>query len=66
MTDFDWHPELPAVITCAKCGERMIRGPFCSDLAAIVLHWMSDHTVEYGDMHPESAPYMPGHPAYEG
>jgi hypothetical protein len=47
-----------AVITCALCGSRMVRSSFCSDLAVLVLHWMSEHPVEYARGHPESAPYL--------
>lgn len=46
------------MITCADCGAVMRRDPLCSDLAVIVLHWMSEHPREYAERHPDSRPYL--------
>jgi hypothetical protein len=31
----------------------MRRSPFCSDLAVLTLHWMSEHTARWLELHPE-------------
>ena len=47
------------MIRCALCDELMPRSSICSDLGVITLHWMEKHRTEYGEMHPETKPYLP-------
>ena len=48
----------PRWLRCAECGDRMAADPLCSDLAVLTLHWVSQHTARWLQMHPESAPYL--------
>lgn len=43
----------PAMLRCAKCGDRMKSDPNCSYRAILTLHWMSKHRKWWLKTHPE-------------
>jgi hypothetical protein len=48
----------PGWLRCAACNRPLRRDPLCSDLAVLVLHWMSDHPARWLEMHPEDAWFL--------
>lgn len=46
------------MLRCAACDRRFRRDPLCSDLAVLVLHWMSDHRERWLELDPEDAEYI--------
>jgi hypothetical protein len=45
-------------LRCVECDVLLPRDSFCSDLAVLVLHWMSTHPARWLELHPEDAWFL--------
>lgn len=43
---------------CTACGQYLEQPILCSAYAALAVHWMSDHTAAWLELHPEHAWFL--------